>query len=545
MKNKIFLSLVIMMILSVTGITYVQITWMRNAIRTSNENFNNAVFNSLNNAANQIESYQRMNFYNNFMFRDPFTIKDTSSILSEFFSFNEILSDNNGTVNINFSTSTGTEKPVINAGKNKVTGEVNDNRKSDSVFVIAHGNKMGDIKIARSNDLKQTPGNSVVITRSDFLQWVRKRVDEFQQLSDRMIQEIFESEKNYRPDMNLIRNVLNQMFPYFGINTPYEFSVMENGEPVIMSSKKIGKNDFIKSIYKVRLFDDNIFRPDMILSVVFPGRTNYVLGSISWMLIGSSLFSLFIFATFALSIYFILRQKKISEVKSDFLNNMTHEFKTPLATISLAADAITNPRVMKDENSIRHFAGMIKKENERMNKQVETILQIASLDKKEIEFRFEEVSVHHIIGKAIDTVDLFVQQKHGTIITNLTASDYLIYGDEEHLTNLVHNLLDNAIKYSPEKPEITVTTRNVDGGVMLSVEDKGIGMSKGVQAKIFERFYRQAAGDVHNVRGFGLGLNYVKAIIDAHKGDIKVESEPGKGSRFYVFLPYKFESREK
>jgi len=542
MRNKIFISLVIMMALSIIGITYVQITWMRNAIRTSNENFNNAVFLSLNNAAGEIENYQRMAIYNNYLFHNTLAGNDTSSAVTEFYSFGKVLSGKNGNFIINFSSKSVNSSKL--PGKNNFSNDSGSTRNNnfDSVFVVTRGNLPGEYKIIKSKDIAKTHDNSIMMTQSDFMQWVRKRADELQKMSDKMIREIFETETGFRPDPELIRNTLNHVFPFFGINTPYEFSVIENGEPVIVSSGKISKNNYLKSIYKVRLFDDNIFRPDIILSVVFPERTNYVLGSISWMLAGSLLFSLFIFSTFALSIYFILRQKKISEVKSDFINNITHEFKTPIATISLAADAITNARVIKDENSIRHFAGMIKKENERMNKQVETILQIASLDKKEIEFRFENISIHHIIEKAIDTVELFVAQKQGKIITDLQAASDIIYGDAEHLTNLVHNLLDNAVKYSPEKPEITVRTRNAEGGIVLSVEDKGIGMSKSVQAKIFERFYRQATGDVHNVKGFGLGLNYVKAIVDAHRGNINVESEPGKGSCFSVFLPYKFEN---
>jgi two-component system phosphate regulon sensor histidine kinase PhoR len=262
----------------------------------------------------------------------------------------------------------------------------------------------------------------------------------------------------------------------------------------------------------------------------------------AWILGGSMLFSLFILATFALSLYFIIRQKKISEMKSDFINNMTHEFKTPIATISLAADTITNPKVIKDETSIRHFISMIKKENSRMNKKVETILQIASLDKKEIEFRFENVSMHTIIEHAIETIDIQVQQRNGKINLNLDALEPVVYGDSEHLTNLVNNLLDNALKYSPEAPEITVGTKNNEKGIVLSVEDKGIGMTKAVQSKIFERFFRQNTGNVHDVKGFGLGLNYARAIIDAHRGTIDVFSEPGKGSRFEIFLPFNWEN---
>ncbi len=283
-------------------------------------------------------------------------------------------------------------------------------------------------------------------------------------------------------------------------------------------------------------------KQDLILSVVFPQRTNYVLGGIAWLLGGSLIFSLFILLSFALSLYFIIRQKKISEMKSDFINNMTHEFKTPIATISLAADTINNPKVITDESRIRHFIEMIKKENSRMNKKVETILQIASLDKKEIEFRYESISVHTIIQRAIETIEIQVQQRNGKIILHLDAEQPLINGDFEHLTNLVNNLLDNAIKYSDEAPEITISTKNSEKGLILSVEDKGIGMTKTVQSKIFERFYRQSSGNIHDVKGFGLGLNYSRAIIEAHKGTISVFSEPGKGSRFDIYLPFNGEN---
>ncbi|NLK54890.1 MAG: HAMP domain-containing histidine kinase [Bacteroidales bacterium] len=229
-------------------------------------------------------------------------------------------------------------------------------------------------------------------------------------------------------------------------------------------------------------------------------------------------------------------------MKSDFLNNMTHEFKTPIATISLAADTITNPKVINDENSIRHFIGMIKKENSRMNKKVETILQIASLDKKEINFRFENVSMHSIITRAAEAIEIQVHQKNGSLDLRLNASAPVVSGDPEHLFNLVNNLLDNALKYSPEIPEITVETSNNDRGLILSVSDKGIGMSKSVQSKIFERFYRQTSGNIHDVKGFGLGLNYVRAIVDAHRGTVTITSEPGKGSRFDVFLPFNNEN---
>jgi two-component system phosphate regulon sensor histidine kinase PhoR len=357
-----------------------------------------------------------------------------------------------------------------------------------------------------------------------------------------MISEVYQWEKTMDVDNREIENAVGRSLLYTGIQTPFEFAVIKNGKVAEGTYKKSDRNDFLRSKYKVRLFADNIISQDMLLSVVFPERANYVLGSMAWILGGSLLFSIIILATFAMSLFFIIRQKKIADMKSDFLNNMTHEFKTPIATISLAADTITNPKVINDEPSVRHFIGMIKKENSRMNKKVETILQIASLDKKEIDFKFENVSLHSVIEKAVDTIDILVQQRNGKIILNLDATNPVIFGDEEHLLNLVNNLLDNAIKYSPESPDITLTTKNNERGIIMSVEDKGIGMSKSVQSRIFERFYRQTSGNVHDVKGFGLGLNYARAIIEAHKGNVIVISELGKGSRFDVFLPFNQEN---
>ncbi|MCF6357961.1 MAG: HAMP domain-containing histidine kinase, partial [Draconibacterium sp.] len=223
---------------------------------------------------------------------------------------------------------------------------------------------------------------------------------------------------------------------------------------------------------------------------------------------------------------------------SDFINNMTHEFKTPIATISVATDSIINEKVVSDPERIRYFAGMIKKENARMNRQVEDILTIARLDKKDFEFNWETIDVHELINDAIQGINLQVEKRGGKIETNLSAVNSIITTDKIHFTNVVYNLLDNAIKYSDESPEISVSTINQTNGVLISVTDKGIGMTKAVQGKIFERFYRQTSGNIHNVKGFGLGLSYVKAVLEANRGNISVESEPGKGSKFEVFLPF-------
>ena len=546
MNRKKFTGLIIMMLLSIIGIIWVQIVWIKNAVNIQNDGFNNAARQSLINAANTIETSRKMNFFNNFMPVDPLSSTNSSSDVRGYLSIGGYSSEPGNKLSINISNQAitgGFDTGKITTVNKSYTINNDGSIVSDSVnYVISAPDKSGKMNIIRKGEDGGANSRSLFVKQNEFLNWVKKRSIEFQNMSDQMINEVYQWEKTLELDSNEIDYTLRQALAYSGIQTPYEYAVIKNGIVQNGTFKKSQKTDFLKSKYMVRLFPDNIIRQDLILSVIFPERTNYVLGSMIWILGGSMLFSLFILATFALSLYFIIRQKKISEMKSDFINNMTHEFKTPIATISLAADTITNSKVIKDEVSIRHFIGMIKKENSRMNKKVETILQIASLDKKEIEFKYENVSIHTIIEHALETIEIQVHQRNGKIKLSLNAEHPFIYGDGEHLTNLVNNLLDNAIKYSPDSPEIIITTGNNEKGIILSVEDKGIGMTKAVQSKIFERFYRQSSGNVHDVKGFGLGLNYVRSIIEAHKGNITVYSEPGKGSRFEIFLPFNWEN---
>ena len=546
MNRKKFTGLIIMMLLSIIGIIWVQTIWITRAVSIQNEGFDYEVRTSLLNAAATIESSRKMNFFNNFMPADPFSFNDSSSDITGYLSIGGSGSspDNKFSINItNQSVTGGYDTGKVTTVNKSYTITGNNSIIADpDTYIISGPDKSGKMNIVRNGENLKTDSRAVYIKQNEFLNWVKKRSNEFQNMSDQMISEIYQWEKTLELDNKEIEYTLNQTLAYNQIQTPCEYAIIKNGVVQSGTFKKSMKNDFLKSKYMVRLFPDNIIGQNLALSVIFPERTNYVLGSMLWILGGSMLFSLFILATFALSLFFIIRQKKISEMKSDFINNMTHEFKTPIATISLAADTIINSKVIKDEVSIKHFIGMIKKENSRMNKKVETILQIASLDKKEIEFRFENVSIHTLIEHAIETIEIQVHQRNGKITLNLNAEQPFLYGDGEHLTNLVNNLLDNAIKYSPDLLEITITTQNREKGIILTVEDKGIGMTKAVQSKIFERFYRQSSGNVHDVKGFGLGLNYARSIIEAHKGTINVFSEPGKGSRFEIFLPFNWEN---
>ena len=273
------------------------------------------------------------------------------------------------------------------------------------------------------------------------------------------------------------------------------------------------------------------------LFVIVPHQKTIIWKEMFWFILGALLFTIIITAAFFITIRTLLKQKKLSEIKSDFINNMTHEFKTPLATISLAVDALKNEKVVGDKEKTNYFTGIIKEENKRMNKQVETILQAALLDTQEVQLNLKKLSAHTLINSALNNITLQVEEKHGKLEVDLNAMKDMIMADEVHFTNLINNLLDNAVKYSDEGMLIRLTTQNVGKCIQIRIEDNGIGMNKETLSRIFEKFYRAHTGNIHNVKGFGLGLSYVKTMVVAHKGTIKAESVPGKGSCFTIMVP--------
>jgi two-component system phosphate regulon sensor histidine kinase PhoR len=249
------------------------------------------------------------------------------------------------------------------------------------------------------------------------------------------------------------------------------------------------------------------------------------------------IFTLVIVIAYSSALSQIIKQRQISEIKTDFINNMTHEFKTPIATINLALDAIKNPKVFEDKEKVNRYLQMIKDENKRMHAQVENVLRISKLEKKELDISKETHDVHEIIEDAIEHVHLIIEDRQGSIETHLDAPRNSVLLNDVHFTNVLVNVLDNAIKYSVVAPKIIVTTENVKDFIIIKIKDNGIGMSKVAQKRIFEKFYREHTGDVHNVKGHGLGLSYVKRIVDDHNGQIFVESEKGKGSTFIIKVP--------
>lgn len=279
--------------------------------------------------------------------------------------------------------------------------------------------------------------------------------------------------------------------------------------------------------------------PDERLVLITYDMQDFVMKSVGWMIGVAILFTLIILTAFYLTIRTILTQKKLSEMKTDFINNMTHELRTPLATISIAVDTLKNEKIIGNREQLLAIGQVIKTENTRMNTQVEQILQAAQLDINQVLKDKKELSVHDVLNKIKDKFSLQVAEKQASITYKLEADNDQVMGHPVHFVNMISNLIDNALKYSKEDipPEIEVTTSNKRNRIIVTVKDNGIGMTKETLSKIFDKFYRAHTGDVHNVKGFGLGLNYTRKMVEAHEGTIEVTSTPGTGSVFTISLP--------
>lgn len=387
-----------------------------------------------------------------------------------------------------------------------------------------------------------------------------ERAMEQNQLIEQRLKDLEFRNANMKPD-DLLDNIDKDMLDRYlkdeleskNIDLHYEYGVysnkyrsyfIENGSytatigDTTKSSNVAAMNPLSKAEFKIALFDDELTSPGH-LQIYFPGKKRFIWSSVIGILLSSIVFTGLILFCFAYTIYVIFHQKKVSEMKTDFINNMTHEFKTPIATISLASDSILSPVILDNKDKIVRFINIIKQENKRMLSQVEKVLQMAQIEKENVELKFNPMNLHEVIQDAVINAELKVQAKGGNIAINLLAQKPVIQADVTHISSIINNLLDNAEKYTPENPQITISTADVKGGIEFSVSDNGIGMSKDVLKYIFEKFYRVHTGNLHDVKGFGLGLSYVKAMVDAHQGKVSVKSELGKGSTFTVFLPEK------
>jgi two-component system phosphate regulon sensor histidine kinase PhoR len=364
----------------------------------------------------------------------------------------------------------------------------------------------------------------------------------------------------------LLDSLLKKELVQNGISLPYEFAVRTHAvaQPVLATAE-LKAGDWEQRAYKASLFPSEMLSGNNLLYVYFPDQQQYILRKMSAMLAGSAVLVLVILTCFYLAVTTILRQKKLSDIKNDFINNMTHEFKTPISTIALATDmAQENAATVPQPDltlRLNRYLGIIREENRRLGTHVEKVLQMALLDRGDVRLKTTEVNIHDLIGKVLNNLSVQIEQREGEVELDFEAGEEIVTGDELHLTNVLSNLIDNAIKYSPERLHLTIRTRNEpigtprgDGprgngprgsghrgsgrpGIRIDIADQGIGMTREQLSRIFDKFYRVPTGNLHDVKGFGLGLSYVRKLVEAHEGTIQVQSQPGQGSVFSVQLP--------
>ncbi len=538
MKKRFIILVIVAITFSLVGLLSIQLYWIRNAVTIKKVHFDRNVSEAANRAIYQFNLSELSKHFRNRQSSNPFS----DQLYYMLDSLTQVHYDQTfpGSTHEPFSLEAGTGaffqeldvqiREQVNYGRlpgafdTISPGSITDSRQPTKGY-------LPDAAWYRNQDLNRL-----------FFERMRLINDFVDNLFDtRHRYQSFDEKSLASLDSLLTRELKNQ-----GIKTPFEFGIYNPGRNTMVREKTgTYTNSLLLSPYAFRLFSNDIFANPEYLLLYFPQQERYILSQMNTMLATSIVLLMIIVSSFAFTIFTIFRQKKLSVMKNDFINNMTHELKTPISTISLACQALIDQDVKKSETLYQSYINVINEENERLGLLTEKVLQTALIEKARIRLTLAGVDIHELIENAIQKIGLQVKTKHGTISTLYQAKYSFVKADKVHLTNVFSNLLDNANKYSPHAPEITVITENASDGVLIHVEDKGVGISRTNQKKIFENLYRVSTGNIHDVKGFGLGLGYVKSIVESHDGKVSLESEPNKGSRFSVFIPFGYNDLKK
>jgi two-component system phosphate regulon sensor histidine kinase PhoR len=524
MNKFVFRLLVVLMSLSLLGIILVQVYWFDKSLENNEEQFKFHVKQVLGNVSDKLQKEEEYSFYNKYKKLKDSTGKNPKKTdLLEYGYYqrnaktnqtiiysNSIISEDYDIFSTFFDKKADSSKIKSYSAKRKT--EIFNNNSIDNTSF--QNSKRPDVSIEKSGNIDILESAQFEIAYKDIA-------------SSYAIQDRISNEKLQR----LLFNELNE----YGVKTPFEFNVYSNGLATKIKSDRFQFDKY--ATYSIPIFIDNDGNNKYQLLITFPQKKKFLFSEILAITLLSVIFTLIIIIAYANALHQLIKQRHISEIKTDFINNMTHEFKTPIATINLALDAIKNPKVIEDREKVFRYLQMIRDENKRMHAQVENVLRISKLEKKELDISKESYNVQEIIEDAIEHVHLIIEDRQGKITTHFNAVRTTILLNDVHFTNVIVNILDNAIKYSPNEPIIDIYTENIKEFILIKIKDQGAGMSKVAQKRIFEKFYREHTGDIHNVKGHGLGLAYVKRIVDDHNGQIFVESEKGKGSTFIIKIP--------
>ncbi|MFY0628307.1 MAG: hypothetical protein JXR07_18570 [Reichenbachiella sp.] len=517
--------------LSMVGLVIFQIYWVEGIVRANEDAFKRDVQDALNTVAKKLEKKEALevtvdNFHTEFIYKS----------LSK--------SDSN---RVELIESTFEKKVVeiqdylqySEAKPEWVSFYFNDEKEKDG---------LEDLSISLSDEMKgELKGveeiDTLAAQRTAFEKQIKSvaKKSEYVQLA---MHELFSGSKNLADRLSLeeLDSLIEVSLTDRGIELPYQFLVYDPFKEINILKNFEGEiNPTLTSELKANLFPNDVMGEAGYISIYFPDQVKYILGKVWLTLVSSVVFIMILVASFSYAIRTIFKQKQLSEIKNDFINNMTHEFKTPISTVSLACEALRDEEINGTLGLREKYLGIIHDENKRLGQQVEKVLQMAVIDRNDLKLSPELLDVHEIINKAIDNINIQVSNKEGVITKSLKAVHHDAFADKVHLTNIIFNLLDNANKYSIEKPQIHISTIDTAKGILIRVEDKGIGIASDALPRIFDKFYRIPTGNIHDVKGFGLGLAYVKNMIEAHGGSISATSEIRKGSKFTLSLPYEFE----
>ena len=519
MNKKFFALLVILMSLSLIGTIFVQSYFINNSLETKEAQFTFNVKKALNYTTTEIADNEYKKYVKalNKIISEGIEPDTTAirniTVYKQDNTTNQIIVYNTGILEENFKVPSLIDLNVDSLGLSNFRGKSTTKIYDNSVFA-------GDMVSSNEKSFEK-------VLNMDKLQ---KATFETQYKS-----EIKNTPIHQRVTAFDVKKLLSKKLKEDNIDIDFEFAIFHDNIGTRIQSENFDQS--LIPMIGVPIFLDDDDESDFTLFINFPERKKFIISSIIGVTLLSMLFTFIIIIAYTSALYQLIKQRKISQMKSDFINNMTHEFKTPIATINLALDAIKNPKIISDKEKVTRYLQMIKEENKRMNAQVENVLRISQLQKKQLNISKDRYKLHDLIEDAITHVELIVEDRNGYIKTHFNAVKSSVLANDTYFTNVIVNVLDNAVKYSNDAPKIDVYTENVGNNILLSIKDQGNGMNKAVQKRIFEEFYREYTGDVHNIKGHGLGLSNVKRIVENHQGIVSVESEKGIGSTFIIKLP--------
>jgi two-component system phosphate regulon sensor histidine kinase PhoR len=520
MRNFFSKFIIFLMTASLIGIVFVQLYWLKTSLDNNLEQFRYHIKQVLADVANQLEENEVSEFIEKLKKLDSLGVSKTKNELIEF-GYYERDKVNNQTY-IYKSTLEYEDFILPNSFFENSKDSIKYREFSSKRYLDVFNNQYKNTENVSSPNISIVKkGKDKILEKASFDMYLKDIAENYP------IQKRISTEK--------LHQMLTNKLKVYGVDTPFEFALYSNGISTKVRSENFENDKY--STYNVPVFKDPDGLSQYQLMITFPEKREFLISKLLYITLLSFVFTIIIIITYWSTWNQMNKQKQISEIKTDFINNMTHEFKTPIATINLALDAIKNPKVIDDKERVQRYLQMIREENKRMNTQVENVLQISKLEKRELEIEKEPIEIESVIEDAIEHISLILENKDGKISTQLLAQESTVLINEFHFTNVLVNILENAVKYAIQSPIILVVTENVKDFLIIKIKDNGPGISKITQKRIFEKFYREHTGDIHNVKGHGLGLAYVKRIVEEHNGYISVESEKGKGSTFIIKLP--------